>query len=89
MIAAVRANGTASPTEVTSTAPTAAPSTIASTAARRWSRGPTLDVTDLRRIVDAAGAEDPGHALRDRALVALHYFSGLRPDEIVRLCWED
>jgi len=29
------------------------------------------------------------YACRDRALVALHCFSGLRPEEIVRLRWED
>jgi integrase len=55
---------------------------------RRW-RGPTLDASDLRRIVDAAGSAAGSQAARDRALVALHCFSGLRPDEIVRLRWED
>jgi integrase len=62
---------------------------VAGTPARRRRRGPTLDAADLRRIVDAAGAEEGGQRLRDRALVALHCFSGLRPEEIVRLCWED
>jgi integrase len=62
---------------------------VAGTTGRRRRRGPTLDAADLRRIVDAAGAETSGHALRDRALVALHCFSGLRPEEVVRLCWED
>ena len=54
---------------------------------RRW--GPTLDAVDLRRLIDAAGAIGEPCALRNRALVALHCFSGLRPEEIVRLRWED
>jgi integrase len=62
---------------------------VAGTSGRRRRRGPTLDAADLRRIVDAAGAASSGQPLRDRALVALHCFSGLRPEEIVRLCWED
>jgi integrase len=62
---------------------------VAGTPARRRRRGPTLDAADLLRIVDAAGADDGDQSLRDRALVALHCFSGLRPEEIVRLCWED
>lgn len=37
--------------------------------------------------VDAAGAAS-GMAVRDQALVALHCFSGLRPEEIIRLGWE-
>jgi integrase len=62
---------------------------IAGTPGRRRRRGPTIDATDLRRIVDAAGAEGGSLALRDRALVALHCFTGLRPEEVVRLRWED
>lgn len=62
---------------------------VAGTPARRRRRGPTLDAADLRRIVDAAGFEEDGPRSRDRALVALHCFSGLRPEEIVRLRWED
>jgi integrase len=62
---------------------------VAGTPGRRRRRGPTLDAADLRRIVDAAGTEGSGQSLRDRALAALHCFSGLRPEEIVRLCWED
>ena len=58
---------------------------VAGTAGRRRRRGPTFDTADLRRIVDAAGAEGRPFAFRDRALVALHCFSGLRPEEIVRL----
>jgi integrase len=62
---------------------------VAGTPARRRRRGPTLDAADLRRIVDAAGGECSGHSARDRALVALHCFSGLRPEEIVRLRWQE
>lgn len=57
---------------------------------RRRHRGPTLDGADLDRIVDQAGVGHDGErAARDRALVALHGFSGLRPEEIVGLRWED
>jgi integrase len=61
---------------------------VAGTTGRRRRRGPTLDAADLRRIVDAAevGGKQPR---RDRALAALHCFSGLRPEEIVGLQWED
>ena len=53
-------------------------------------RGPTLGAADLRRIVDAAGDAANGHQVqRDRTLAALHCFSGLRPEEIVGLRWED
>jgi integrase len=56
---------------------------------QRW-RGPSLSGHDLHRIVDAAASdEDDCFAMRDRALVALHCFSGLRPEEIVRLRWCD
>lgn len=61
---------------------------VAGSTARRRRRGPTLDAADLRRIVDAAGAGSGGHAVRDRALAALHCFTGLRPEEIVGLRWE-
>jgi integrase len=62
---------------------------VGGTPGRRRGRGPTLDGADLRRILDAAGTACSSHAVRDRALVALHCFSGLRPEEIVHLCWED
>jgi integrase len=62
---------------------------VAGTTGRRRRRGPTLDAADLRRILDAAGQGESGQSLRDRALVALHCFTGLRPEEIVRLRWED
>ena len=56
----------------------------------RRRRGPVLDGADLQRIVDQAGAS-PGtlRGLRDRALVALHCFSGLRTEEIIGLRWDD
>ena len=62
---------------------------VAGAAGRRRRRGPTLDAADLFRIVDAAGEGCGPYAQRDRALVALLCFSGLRPEEIVRLRWED
>ena len=62
---------------------------VAGTPGRRRRRGPTLDASDLRCIVDAAGDGGGTHIRRDRALVSLHCFSGLRPEEIVRLCWQD
>jgi integrase len=56
----------------------------------RRRRGPTLAPSDLDRIVMAASAEQsPFRALRDGALVAVHCFSGLRPEEVVALRWED
>lgn len=60
---------------------------VAGAGARRRRRGPTLDAADLGRIVAAAAVGR--HAVRDRALVALHCFSGLRAEEIVRLRCED
>ena len=62
---------------------------VAGTPGRRRRRGPTLDVADLRRIVGAAGDVSGEHSTRNQALVTLHCFSGLRPEEIVRLRWED
>ena len=63
---------------------------VAGTTRRRRRRGPTLGAADLHRIVDAA-AESARVELRqrDRALVALQCFSGLRAEEIVRLRWDD
>ncbi|MBA3529787.1 MAG: tyrosine-type recombinase/integrase, partial [Propionibacteriaceae bacterium] len=49
---------------------------------------PSLTVSDLKRLVDAAAETSPDRASRDRALVALHCFTGLRPEEIVTLRWE-
>lgn len=62
---------------------------VAGAPGRRRRRGPTLDAADLRRTVDAAGDSSGPYAQRDRALVALLCFSGLRPEEVVRLRWED
>jgi len=62
---------------------------VAGTPGRRRRRGPTLDAADLWRILDASAASGGRPNQRDRALVALHCFSGMRPEEIVRLCWED
>ena len=57
---------------------------------RRRRVGPTLDAVDLHRILDAAAGDQHGErAARNRALVALHCFSGLRPEEIVTQQWED
>ena len=58
--------------------------------ARRRALGPTLDPADLARLVEAAAVGAPrGCAERDRALVSLLCFTGLRAEEIVRLRWED
>ncbi len=62
---------------------------VGGTPGRRRRRGPTLDAADLRRIVDAAGHRGGMFPIRDRTLVALHCFSGLRPEEIARLHWGD
>jgi len=61
---------------------------VAGTAGRRRRRGPTLTTLDLHRVIAAADARSP-QAARDRALVALHCFSGLRAEEILRLRWDD
>jgi integrase len=61
----------------------------AGTSGRSRRRGPTLAAADLRRLVDVAGAGDDAHAVRDRTLVALLCFTGLRPEEVVRLRWEN
>jgi len=63
---------------------------VAGQASRRRPRGPTLDAADLHRILEAAGdAEAPMRAIRDRALVAVQCFSGLRAEEALALRWED
>jgi integrase len=55
----------------------------------RRRRGPTLEAEHLHALVRAAGTSEEGrHAVRDRAIVALHCWSGLRPEEIVALRWE-
>ncbi len=68
----------------------AAGTLVAGEPGRRRDRGPTLDGADLLRIVDrAAEGQDPLRRARDRALVAVQCFSGLRPEEVVGLRWED
>ena len=62
---------------------------VAGSAGRRRRRGPTLEAADLRHLIDVAGMEEKPSLHRNRALVALHCFPGLRPEEIVRLRWED
>ncbi len=63
---------------------------IAGTARRRRRRGPSLEWPDLRRIIEAAADRNNGFRVsRDRALVALHCFSGLWPGEISRLQWQN
>jgi len=58
---------------------------VAGTKARRCPQGPTLYPADLERIVCEGGSSNGARGRRDRALVALHCYSGLRPDEIVGL----
>ena len=54
--------------------------------ARRQPTGPVLGSADLDRIVKAASLT--ARPARDALLVTLHCFSGLRPEEIVGLTWE-
>jgi len=68
----------------------AAGTVVAGAKGRRRRRAPTLDTVDLHRLIEAAGgATGAARAARDRALVALHCFSGLRPEEIACVRWED
>jgi integrase len=60
---------------------------VAGTRARRRPLGPTLAPADLERIVTAVTARVAPRARRDRVLVALHCYSGLRPDELFGLRW--
>ena len=63
---------------------------VAGQASRRRPRGPTLDAADLHRILEAAGDDKvPARSTRDRALVAVQCFSGLRAEEALALRWED
>lgn len=56
---------------------------------RRRRLRPTLEAADLERIVGkVATAESGAHTRRDTALVAMSCFSGLRPEEIAALCWD-
>jgi len=63
---------------------------VAGRGARQRRRGPTLASADLERIVAAASEGKPTfRAARDRALVAIQCFSGLRAEEAVALRWDD
>lgn len=62
---------------------------VAGTKNRQRPLGPTLLEADLRRIVANASTTDSPQTSRDRALVALHCFTGLRPEEIIALKWEN
>ncbi|MGE0135492.1 MAG: tyrosine-type recombinase/integrase [Dehalococcoidia bacterium] len=56
---------------------------------RRRPQSPTLDPSDLERIVDAAGkGVSVTKATRDRVLVATHCHSGLLSNEIRTLRWD-
>jgi integrase len=61
---------------------------VAGTRHRRRQRGPTLGTQDLHRILYASAEVQDRYATRNRALVGLHCFSGLRPEEIVALMWD-
>jgi integrase len=58
---------------------------VAGAKTRRRPQGPTLSPVDLERIVEAVDASRGYRGRRDRALVALHCYSGLRPSELVAL----
>jgi integrase len=60
---------------------------VAGTRSRRRALSPTLEPADLERIAGAATGRSALRARRDWALVALHCYSGLRPDEVVTLRW--
>jgi integrase len=47
-----------------------------------------LGMEEFWGLIDAAGSGTTAQAAHDRALVALHSFTGLRPEETVRLRWE-
>lgn len=61
---------------------------VAGKSGRQRSPGPTLSKEDLERIVEAAGLANDECASRNKALVALQCFSGLRVQEVVGLRWE-
>ncbi len=56
---------------------------------RSHRRPPTLDSQDLHRIVHSAENSSARQPFRDKALIALHCFSGLHPEEIASLTWEN
>lgn len=63
---------------------------VAGRPSRRRQLAPVLSWSDLEELVEATKRLEPTRlATRNQALVALHCFTGLRPEEIVRLRWED
>ncbi len=63
---------------------------VAGAPSRRSRRAVSLDWSHLIQLVDTAStAETSVQTIRNVALVALHCFSGLRPEEIVLLQWKD
>ncbi len=62
---------------------------VGGSAARQRRRIPTLEAADLARLVTAAGdGKRAPRAARDRALIALYCFTGLRAEEVPCLKWE-
>ena len=61
---------------------------VAGSLTRRRAQGVTLSTDDLRRILSTTDSCSPRFRLRDRTLLALHCFTGLRAREIVGLKWE-
>ena len=63
---------------------------LAGERSRRRAQSPSVEPSDLMRIVEAAGAGKRGsRSLRDRLLVATHCYSGLDAGEIRSLHWSD
>jgi integrase len=56
---------------------------------RRRPRHPCLDRADLQRLIENAGAGGGYIGVRDRALVTLLTFSGIRISELVMVGWHD
>lgn len=62
---------------------------VVGSVSRSRRRIPTLTVGDLARLVQAAGAKKrPWRKTRDRALMALYCYTGLRTEEITHLEWD-
>lgn len=62
---------------------------VAGSVSRSQRRTPTLTVADLVGLVDAAGVKKrPWRVARDRALMALYCYTGLRAEEITHLDWD-
>jgi integrase len=67
----------------------AAGTLVVGTVRRSQRRTPTLTVADLVGLVDAAGVNKrPWRAARDRALMALYCYTGLRAEDITHLDWD-